>query len=50
MYITDAADEIENLRAQLRVCIAERDHHLKWSRTYEAEVYKLRDQIKKNSN
>jgi hypothetical protein len=50
MFINDAADEIENLRSQLRVCTAERDHHHKWSKTYEAEVYKLRDEIKKNSN
>ncbi len=42
-------DEIERLRAELRLRTAERDHHLKWSRTYELELRELRDQIK-NSN
>jgi hypothetical protein len=48
--IAEAADEIASLREQLKRSQAERDHHLKWSKNYEAEVYKLRDQIKKNSN
>jgi peptidoglycan hydrolase CwlO-like protein len=44
-------EEIERLRAQLKICTAERDHHQKWSKNYEQEIYKLRDQIKKkNSN
>jgi hypothetical protein len=50
MFITDAADEIERLRAELKLRTAERDHHLKWSKNYETEIYRLRDQIKKNSN
>ncbi len=49
MFITEAADEIERLRAELKLRTAERDHHLKWSRTYELELRDLRDQIK-NSN
>jgi hypothetical protein len=49
--MVEAADEIERLRKELRICQAERDHHLKWSKNYETEIYKLRDQIrKKNSN
>lgn len=49
--LRDAADEIERLRKELKICQAERDHHQKWSKNYEAEIYKLRDQIKKkNSN
>jgi peptidoglycan hydrolase CwlO-like protein len=46
----DAANEIERLQSQLQYCQAERDHHLKWSRTYEAELKELRNKIKKNSN
>ena len=47
----EAADEIERLRKELKIRTAERDHHQKWSKNYEAEIYKLRDQIKKkNSN
>jgi hypothetical protein len=41
-----AADEIERLCKELKVCQAERDHHDKWSKNYEQEIYKLRDQIK----
>lgn len=47
----EAADEIERLRKELKICQAERDHHQKWSKNYEIEIYRLRDQIKKkNSN
>ena len=49
MYITDAADEIERLRKELKLCQAERDHHQKWSKNYEIEIYRLRDQIKKKN-
>jgi hypothetical protein len=47
--ISEAINEIERLQAELKLCIAERDHHLKWSRTYELELKDLRNQIK-NSN
>jgi len=47
--LPDAADEIERLRAELKLRTAERDQHLKWSRTYELELRELHTQ-KKNLN
>jgi hypothetical protein len=50
-YVMLGQVEIDRLRKELKICQAERDHHQKWSKNYEIEIYRLRDQIKKkNSN